>query len=386
MKKILTILLTIFLTVQFSKATTIDTTRVYGVTIDGISKLSTIVTSLSKLCKKPTTRIVFDEWVPATNYVDAVNKIHPVSFIMGEILDSYYMKQYNLQQYTDRTNEYLNLLGDKVDIWEIGNEVNGEWCGKTSDVVAKLNAAYDIVKAKNKKAELTLYYNYNCWETASNEMFRWANANISTKMKNGLDYVFVSYYEDDCNGYQPNWQKMMDSLHVMFPNSKIGIGECGTNKSTKKAAYINRYYSTKVTTKNFVGGCFWWYFRQDCIPYTKALWTTMDNALAKAFTGTGSTDEPLTNVKSDTKFKLGDNYPNPFNPTTRISYSVPREMFVTLKIYDNVGREIATLVNGVKDEGEYSVDFKADGFAAGVYYYKLVAGEQSNVKRMILVK
>ena len=307
---------------------------------------------------------------------------------MGELLDSYYMKTYSLQQYTDRTNEYVNLLGDKVDIWEIGNEVNGEWCGKTSDVVAKINSAYDILKAKNKKTELTLYYNYNCWETASNEMFRWVNANLSSQMKTGLDYVFVSYYEDDCNGYQPNWQKMMDSLHVIFPNSKIGIGECGTTKSTKKASYINRYYSTKVTTKNFIGGCFWWYFRQDCTPNTKALWSTMDNAISKGFTGTGLMDEPLTNanVQSDTKFKLGDNYPNPFNPTTRISYSIPSESFVTLKVYDNIGREIASLVNGIKDEGEYSIDFKADSFAAGVYYYKLVVGNQSQVKRMILVK
>jgi hypothetical protein len=386
MKKIIAILLTAFLTVQVSYATTIDTTRVYGVTIDAVSQLSAIVNSLSKLCKKPTTRIVFDEFVPATDYVNAVNKIHPVSFIMGELLDSYYMKQYSLQQYTDRTNEYINLLGDKVDIWEIGNEVNGEWCGSTSSVVPKLNAAYDIVKSKNKKAALTLYYNYNCWETASNEMFRWTNANISAKMKSGLDYVWVSYYEDDCNGYQPNWQKVMDSLHVIFPNSKIGIGECGTTKSTKKAAYINRYYSLKVTTKNFVGGCFWWYFKQDCVPNTKALWTTMDAAFTKAYTGATLPEQPVSSIKSDTKLKLGDNYPNPFNPTTRISYSIPNESFVTLKIYDNIGREIATLVNGVKDEGEYSVDFKADGYAAGVYYYKLVVGNQSQVKRMILVK
>jgi hypothetical protein len=381
MKKIIAILLTVFLSIQISNATTIDTTRVYGVTIDAVSKLSAIVTSLSKHCNKPTTRIVFDEWVPATDYQNAVNQIHNVSFIMGELLDSYYMKQYNLQQYTDRTNEYVNLLGGKVDIWEIGNEINGEWLGNTSDVVAKMNSAYNIVKSKNKKAALTLYYNYNCWEKPANEMFRWANTNISTQMKNGLDYVWVSYYEDDCNGYQPNWQKVMDSLHVIFPNSKIGIGECGTIKSTKKAAYIKRYYNMKITTKNYVGGYFWWYYKQDCVPYTKALWTTMNNAFA------GSTQNELfTDIKSDTKLKLGDNYPNPFNPSTRISYSIPQESFVSLKIYDNIGREIATLVNDVKDEGNYSVDFKADGIAAGVYYYKLVVGNQSQVKRMILVK
>lgn len=382
MKRIISILIALILALQITQAATIDTTKVYGVTIDATSKLANITTSLSNLCKKPTTRIVFDEWVPATDYLTPVTKIHAVSFIMGELLDSYYMKQYNLQQYTDRTNEYLNLLGDKVDIWEIGNEVNGEWCGTTSSVVAKINAAYDIVKSKNKKAALTLYYNYNCWENSSNEMFRWTVNNISSKMRTGLDYVWVSYYEDDCNGYQPNWQKVMDSLHVLFPNSKIGIGECGTTKSTKKASYINRYYSMKITTPNYVGGYFWWYYRQDCVPYTKDLWKTMNNA----FSGKFASDEPLSGLKSETLFKLGDNYPNPFNPSTRISYSIPVESFVTLKIYDNIGREITTLVNGYKDEGEYSVDFRADGFAAGVYYYKLAVGNQSQVKRMILVK
>lgn len=399
MKKIFAFLIAVLLTAQFSNAAVIDTTKVYGVTIDGINNLNAIVTSLSKLCKKPTTRIVFDEWVPASNYQNAVNQIHNVSFIMGEILDSYYMSQYNLQQYTDRTNEYVNLLGSKVDIWEVGNEINGEWLGTTADVVAKMKSAYSIVKGKGYKTELTLYYNFNCWSTQSHEMFRWVNRNVPANMKSGLNYVLVSYYEDDCNGYQPNWQKIMDSLHVIFPNAKIGLGECGTNKSTKKAAYINKYYSIKVTTPKFVGGCFWWYYKQDCVPYTNALWTTMNNAFAKAFTGTLPLgDEPIQNtiseskniqeqdIKSDTQFKLGDNYPNPFNPTTRISYSVPKESFVSLKIYDNVGREIATLVNEVKDEGVYAVDFKADNFAAGVYFYKLVAGNQQQVKRMILVK
>ena len=390
MKKILAILMTVFFMAQITNATTIDTTRIYGVTIDGIGKLPGIVTSLSTMCKKPTTRIVFDENVPATNYVNAVNQIHPISFIMGEILDSYYMKTYNLQQYTDRTNEYLNLLGDKVDIWEIGNEVNGEWCGTISDVVAKINYCYNIVKANNKKTELTLYYNYNCYSNKNNEMFTWVKNNVSTTMKNGLDYVLVSYYEDDCNGYQPNWQKMMDSLHVLFPNSKIGIGECGTNKATKKAAYISKYYSIKVTTPNFIGGCFWWYYRQDCTPKTKALWANMDAAFVKAFTGAlpespapvAAEQEGVTN----TKVILKDNYPNPFNPTTRISYSLPQESFVTLKIYDAVGREIATLVNGLKSEGEYSVDFNAGSFASGFYFYKLEAGNVTQVKKMMLIK
>jgi hypothetical protein len=116
----------------------------------------------------------------------------------------------------------------------------------------------------------------------------------------------------------------------------------------------------------------------------------MDAAFVKAFTGAlpespapvAAEQEGVTN----TKVILKDNYPNPFNPTTRISYSLPQESFVTLKIYDAVGREIATLVNGLKSEGEYSVDFNAGSFASGFYFYKLEAGNVTQVKKMMLIK
>jgi hypothetical protein len=282
MIKLKFLLFAILISSQISFSATVDTIRVWGLTLDAVNNLSAVVTSLQNLNKKPTTRIVFDEFIPATDYLTAVTQIHNVSFIMGELLDSYYMSQYNLSQYAARTNEYLNLLGSKVDIWEIGNEINGEWLGTTADVVAKIDTAYSIVKAQNKKTELTLYYNQDCWSNSKNEMFYWVNKNISAKMRNGLDYVLVSYYEDDCNGLQPNWQRVFDSLHVLFPNSKLGIGECGTIVSGNKAAYINRYYKMNITTPNFVGGYFWWYFKQDCVPYTNALWTTFNNAIANS--------------------------------------------------------------------------------------------------------
>ncbi len=366
---------------QSSFAVQIDTNRMYGVTIDAINRINATVTSLSSLCMKPTTRIVFDEWIPATDYVNAVNKIHNVSFIMGEILDSYYMSQYNLAQYQARTTEYLNLLGSKVDIWEIGNEINGEWLGNTSDVVAKMNAAYSIIKTANKKTALTLYYNKNCWENSSNEMFKWAKTNLSSTMKNGLDYVLVSYYEDDCNNLQPNWQQVFDSLHAMFPNSKLGIGECGTNKSTKKASYINRYYKMNITTPNYVGGYFWWYFKQDCVPSTKALWTTMNNAFTSFNPNAPSAIENGEAYKSSL-----DNYPNPFNPVTNISFEVPTQGLVTLKVYDLAGKEVANLVNEVKPAGSYNIEFNGVKLSSGIYLYRLTSGNTVITNKMTLIK
>lgn len=254
---------------------------IYGITIDGINPINDITASLSSLPVRMTTRIVFDKGQSASDYIYPVSKIHEVSNVMGEIVDSYYMKDYTVQQYSDRISEYLPVLVNGVDIWEIGNEVNGEWLGPKREVITKIQSAYKIIKIANRKTAVTLYYNKDCFDNPENEMFRWVNENMSDSMKSGLDYVFVSYYEDDCNGNLPNWQNVFDSLHAIFPNSKLGIGECGTEKPEKKNEYMNRYYNMKITTPNYVGGYFWWYYRQDCVPKTKALWLTLNNILKK---------------------------------------------------------------------------------------------------------
>lgn len=254
--------------------------RLYGVTVDDVSNLNAITTSLSRLVRKPTTRIVFDEYeagVDPEYYTGPATAIHNVSFVMGEILDSFYMPDYPPDRYAARVVDYVSNLGDSVDIWEIGNEVNGEWVG--GDVTAKLERAYDIVKGQGKVAALTLYYNEGCWESADHEMFRWAEANVPARLKLGLDYVLVSYYEDDCEGLQPNWQPVFDRLGAMFPNSKIGFGEVGTATASKKAAYLTRYYKMPIQHPRYIGGHFWWYFKQDMVPHTKSLHATLNDAI-----------------------------------------------------------------------------------------------------------
>ncbi|HSR17451.1 MAG TPA: YCF48-related protein, partial [Ignavibacteriaceae bacterium] len=85
-------------------------------------------------------------------------------------------------------------------------------------------------------------------------------------------------------------------------------------------------------------------------------------------------------------FSMQQNYPNPFNPGTKIIYSIPQASFVTLKIYDILGNEVATLVNEEKSLGNYEADFNAANFSAGVYFYKLQAGNFVQTKKMILLK
>ena len=251
---------------------------IYGVTVDRVSELPDIVQSLSKLCRKPTVRIVFDEGKPAAEYVQAATEIHKVGYVMGEIVDSFFMKQYGVEEYLTRTSEYLNVLADRVDIWEIGNEINGDWCGPTPPVGAKMVGAYDRVKAAGKTTELTLYYNRGCAKHPGNEMFAWADANVPERMKQGLDYVLVSYYEDDCKMLQPEWPGVFRRLATMFPHSKLGMGECGSKYKSRKADYIKRYYSMRIDEPRYVGGYFWWYYRQDMVPYTKPLWRVLNDA------------------------------------------------------------------------------------------------------------
>ena len=86
------------------------------------------------------------------------------------------------------------------------------------------------------------------------------------------------------------------------------------------------------------------------------------------------------------KYNLSQNYPNPFNPVTKIDYAIPKNGFVSLKIYDILGREEKILVNENKTPGLYSIDFNASDFPSGVYFYKLTCNDFIDVKRMILIK
>ena len=85
-------------------------------------------------------------------------------------------------------------------------------------------------------------------------------------------------------------------------------------------------------------------------------------------------------------YSLSQNYPNPFNPSTKINFAIPKQGLVTMKIYDVLGREVRTLVNEVKNAGNYTVDFNASELSSGVYFYKLESQGFSDIKKMMLIK
>ncbi len=134
-------------------------------------------------------------------------------------------------------------------------------------------------------------------------------------------------------------------------------------------------------------------------PFTISLFvynaqSVIDSATARfhsAQTGL-SVDEQASNGKP-TSFVLEQNYPNPFNPSTEIRYQIPVEdptrrevSHVTLKVFDLLGREMATLVNEVKQSGTHTVTWDASGFSSSVYFYRLIVGDFVETKRLVVVR
>lgn len=119
-----------------------------------------------------------------------------------------------------------------------------------------------------------------------------------------------------------------------------------------------------------------------------AVWVGLDGTAKKLYL------DRLGNATRITKneilvpgdYILGQNYPNPFNPVTKFDFAIPKNSFVTIKIYDITGREISTVVNKQMTSGTYTVTFDASNITSGVYFYKLTTADFTDTKRMIVLK
>ena len=98
---------------------------------------------------------------------------------------------------------------------------------------------------------------------------------------------------------------------------------------------------------------------------------------------TGTRDEI---VNTPVNFKLLQNYPNPFNPVTTIKYQIPKESFVSVKVYDAIGNEVADLVNEQQKAGYYGLQFDASSLSSGIYFYRIISDNYTTVKKMLLLK
>jgi hypothetical protein len=208
-------------------------------------------------------------------------------------------------------------------------------------------------------------YNDHFWWTRtklSDTCFAIWTANLSN---DGLYEVFayVPYSEATCAKYKIT---AMDGIHEVIVNQKNIKNNwvpLGTFPFTKGNSASVRLGDGSDTVK-------------EAIVFDAVKWSYRGAVLA-------SVPEIQTVPNS---FLLEQNYPNPFNPATVINYQLPLTNHVSLKLYDVVGREIATIVNEVKNAGRYSVTFDASQLSSGLYFYKLTAGTFSETKKMSFQK
>ncbi len=115
---------------------------------------------------------------------------------------------------------------------------------------------------------------------------------------------------------------------------------------------------------------------------------TLGNRIAEwsAMGKSGKTKISYRGTDIPTEYALFQNYPNPFNPVTTITYQIPKEGLVTLKIYDILGKEVTTLINEEKQAGKYSIDFNASKLSSGVYLYELRSNKYKSTKKLLLMK
>jgi hypothetical protein len=245
--------------------------RLWGFTVDDPWRTEAVAEALAAMPRRPMARVVFDLDQPPGAYRGPLAAIGRVADVMGELLDSRFVAQVTTDAYAARAEAFVRTLGPRVDVWEVGNEVNGEWLGKPGEVAAKVEGAYRVVKAHGGRAAVTLYYNEGCRGHPGADPVRWAGERLSAEVRAGLDYVFVSRYEDDCPGPEPDWPAVFARLARLFPRAGLGIGECGTKAPDRKEALVRRYYGMRLSEPRFVGGYFWWDFGSDMVPSSRPL-------------------------------------------------------------------------------------------------------------------
>ncbi len=274
----------------------------HGVTLESVGPLAATVRALRAHRVRPTVRVVFQQGESPTTYAPAVRRLHRHAYVMGEVLDSTAVRRTSVAQYRQRTRDYVDSLGKQVDIWEIGNELNGEWLGRPAAINAKVQAAYRVVTQEHARLRLRTAITLNYWPSHDCYAHRWeATLRFAERMpqevRQGVDFAFLSFYETACDPVaHPSvrqFARTFRSLQRIFPHARVGFGEIGAQGRSDglpadptladKQRVAERYYGMHAALRarvgpRYVGGYFWWYYSQDAVPRGRpdSLWPTLD--------------------------------------------------------------------------------------------------------------
>lgn len=280
-------------------------------------------------------------------------------------------KHSNNSSLTDYINRYWKLTQSGISSFScdvsfqynhadvVGNEANlycGHWDGSnwtilnsvdpTNNILSGTVTSFSDFSGGNSSALPVELVSLNAKVTNENILLTWQTAT-------------------EINSYGFNVERKLQTAELSNETSwmKIGfVSGCGNSSSPKNYSFVDN---------NITSGKYSYRLKQ------------IDNNGKFKFS-----KEIEVEIIKPMNFSLLQNYPNPFNPSTTISFSIPKRSFVTLKIYDQLGNEITTLVNGEKEAGNYSAQFSSNIklLSSGIYFYRLQAGDFAAIKKLILLK
>ena len=356
-------------------------------------------------------------------WADPANQIKPVAWqtlSFPELKDSVYLYTYNLIT-------TLKNHGTLPDIVQIGNEITCGMLWNDGRVCDQFNTPQQWAQL----GELI------------NEGIRGVNESLATGDSTKImihidrggdnagsqwffDHLFAENVDVDIIGlsYYPWWQGTLSDLELnvndlaqrygkeiiivetaypwtldWFDNTHNVVGEPGQLHPGYPATvqgqrdFLHDLFDVIINVPDSKGlGLFYWAPEWISVPSLGSPWenVTLFNFSGELLSSISVFDSTTSSVQIQNSeayfFNLFQNYPNPFNSNTVIKFEIPSESFITLKIFDVLGNEVATLVNEVKTAGSYKHEFDAEFLSSGIYFYRLIAGDLITSKKMIILK
>jgi len=268
---------------------------------------------------------------------------------------------------------FADTTNDPTELWTItASPSNPKWEATTTTYYSDPTSFTDSKNgsySNNATVTMTLtdaidisgYTNprLNFW-TQFNIESNWDYGQVDVSTNNGSSWIPLEgeYTEPGTGSFQPNGEPLYDGVISNWVQEKISL-----------ANYLSSEFKVRFQLKSDGG--------------VRADGWYVDDIGILIYTIPTSSEGDVVTV---TKYELEQNYPNPFNPSTIIKYAISNKQFVSLKVYDVLGNEIATLINEEKPAGIYEFEFDASELSSGIYYYRLAAGSFIDTKKMILLK
>ena len=288
-------------------------------------------------------------------------------------------------------------MTDANTAYQVGDPVGGNWT---------------MLKSTNGGV------NWTTWATVATTAAGWNNALMiyGNNVWFGTNANYLMYSSNLGANWSQQTTTFTNQYSVWFNSATVGLASYNALNVTTNSGTNWSALTSPVATNTagiFGTGSEWWVATQNTtVHYSSnngAAWSTAYTApdgtfyhIAGSRTGStiwgvrnngkisryGTPISGITTVGSEipSSYSVSQNYPNPFNPTTKINFALPKSGLVTMKVYDILGKEVATLVNEVKNAGSYSVDFNASNLTSGMYFYKVSVNGFSEVRKMMLIK